>query len=36
MDFGLKRRCQEEFPKSEINRASLANKATVSASPKIL
>ena len=35
-DFVLERTCPEEHPKSEKNPASLANKATVSESPKIL
>ena len=34
-DFVLERTCLEEYPKSE-NRASLANKATVSVFPKML
>ena len=34
-DIILERTCPEEHPKSEKNRASLANKATVSVSPKI-
>jgi len=36
IDFVLERTCPEEHPKSEKNRASLANKATVSVSLKIL
>ena len=35
-DFVLERTCPEEPPKSEKNPAYLANKATVSVSPKIL
>ena len=35
-DLILERTCPEERPKSEKNRAFLANKATVSVSSKIL
>ena len=35
-DFVLERTCPENYPKSAKNRASLANKATVTVSPKIL
>ena len=35
-DFVLERTCPEQHPNSEKNPASLANKATVSVSPKIL
>ena len=35
-DFVLERTCPEEHPKSEKNRALLANTATVFVSPKIL
>ena len=36
IDLVLERACPEEHPKSEKNRAALANNATVSVSPKIL